>query len=301
MLPSKVQVNCNEFAASFICWPITKAWAPIVSSNTPLVGLYAALVTSKLTIGDLPTWRSIVPAASSAATTSTGASNALSTLCVIPPVTADTNVCASKFVDGTSCKHWISKVSVVVLETGIQCPLIGSVERGYVFSAAAPTAPPNPQLNVNESSAILTHDPSSIPWPATVIVTIPVLGLYAASVAVNVLIKFLGYDFTSPVLSISQVNLIALSAILTVSPTEIPCPLPMLTCITPVVAEYVALVTSCCTFGDAPTLTVIVLFVTESTGIWVLAYGSLGLGYVFLWLLPSIEHSNFNELVFILT
>ena len=67
--------------------------------------------------------------------------------------------------------------------------------------------------------------------------------------------------------SISQVNVNELVAILTVSPTEIPCPLPMLTCITPVVAAYVALVTLCCTFGDAPTLTVIVLFVTESTGI----------------------------------
>ena len=150
MLPSKVQVNDNELSANFICWPITKAWAPIVSSNIPLVGLYAASVTSKLTIGDLPTWRSIVPAALSAPTTSTGESNDLSTLCVIPPAAAVMNVCGDMFVDGIACRDWISKVSVVVLETFIQWPLIGSVERGYVLVTEFPS---RSQVNDNESSA----------------------------------------------------------------------------------------------------------------------------------------------------
>ena len=47
MLPSKVQVNDNALSCSFICWPIAKAWAPIVSSNIPVTGAYVASVTSK--------------------------------------------------------------------------------------------------------------------------------------------------------------------------------------------------------------------------------------------------------------
>ena len=147
VLPSKVQVNDIELSANFICWPTTKAWEPIVNSITPVVGSYVASVTLKLTIGDLPTWRSIVVFPTP--TTETGCSNDLSTLCVIPPVTADVNVCASMFVDGVelSDKDWISKVSVVVLETCIHFPLIGSLERGYDFALLLPRE--SPTLIVN--------------------------------------------------------------------------------------------------------------------------------------------------------
>ena len=88
-------------------------------------------------------------------------------------------------------------------------------------------------MNDNDSSANLTQHPSSMPWPATVIVVTPTTGSYMALVAVKVLIKFLGYVFWEPVESISQVNVNALVPISTVSPTEIPCPSPIVTVMIP--------------------------------------------------------------------
>ena len=87
----------------------------------------------------------------------------------------------------------MSNVLVVQLDTGIQWPLIGSVDLGYDFSAAAPVAPPKLQLNVNALSAILIKSPSSIPCLSMVIVTIPVEGTYAAVVGVSVKVVVLGY------------------------------------------------------------------------------------------------------------
>ena len=144
-------------------------------------------------LDDLPTSRVIVVPV--VAVIGIAVSFDLSRFCVIPLATADTNVWVSVLVDGVLSRT--CKVKFVPSTTVTFChwPEMGSVDLGYVFSAAAPLAPLYPQLNVSESSAILTQSPVLIPWAAVVVIfIIPVVGLYVVPVvAVWTSIKARGY------------------------------------------------------------------------------------------------------------
>ena len=84
-------------------------------------------------------------------------------------------------VEGTLDKTWTSNVFVVTLDIDIQELETGSPALGYVWFVALLSSA---QVKVKESFAILTLSPLINPWSLTVNVTIPVVGLYAASVAV---------------------------------------------------------------------------------------------------------------------
>ena len=98
-------------------------------------------------------------------------------------VTQLTNVWSDIFVEGITSRTCTSNVFVVTSETGIHLPLIGSVDLGYWWSVAFWSYL---QLNLNALSAILILCPLQSPWLATVMVNLPVKGLYAANVGFSV-------------------------------------------------------------------------------------------------------------------